>query len=435
MEASGLLICLSARPEVVLQRLAQASDRPLLATSYRQQRITSLLLERTAAYNAIPHQLDTSDLSVAQVAEQVVRLARRQGPGPIRIPVCHPGGRYEIVVADGLLIEAGHLLVEAGLPAGRCAVVTNPDIGAAHGERLLAGLAEAGFDPLLIHIPEGEAHKTLATVAGLYDRFIAAGLDRRSPIIALGGGVVGDVTGFAAATYLRGAPFVQVPTSLLAMVDASVGGKTGVDLPQGKNLVGAFKQPAGVIIDPEVLSTLPAAEFRSGLGEVVKHGIIANPTLFADLEAGVSESLGDLVAEAVRVKVTVVESDPFEQGRRAVLNLGHTFAHALEVLSDYQLRHGEAVSIGLAAATRLAARLEECDPALVSRVEGLLTRLDLATRTSGPTPQQVLAAMRTDKKRVGNRLRFVLPRAIGDVDLFDDVPENAVVAVITEITQ
>ena len=312
----------------------------------------------------------------------------------------------------------------------------------------------------MVRMPDGEAHKTLGTAAGLYDAFVAAGLDRRSPVIALGGGVVGDVAGFAAASYLRGVPFVQVPTSLLAMVDASVGGKTGVDLPQGKNLVGAFKQPALVAIDPETLKTLPSDEFRSGLAEVVKAGMIGDPALFAAMEGrrgevsspaptsaptatggntptgGVSPPLRlpDLIARAVQVKVAVVQEDPFEQGRRAVLNLGHTFGHAFETLSGYRLRHGEAVSIGLAGATRLAARLELCEPDLVGRVETLLGRLGLPIRAHGFASSQVLAAMGADKKRVGGRLRFVLPRAIGDVDLFGDVPDEAVLAVLDVIT-
>jgi 3-dehydroquinate synthetase len=219
------------------------------------------------------------------------------------------------------------------------------------------------------------------------------------------------------------------------MVDASVGGKTGVDLPQGKNLVGAFKQPAFVGIDPAVLSTLPAAEFRSGLAEVVKHGMIGAPALFEALE-GKDEmaplALAELIADAVRVKVAVVEEDPFERGRRAVLNLGHTFGHAVEVVSGYRIRHGEGVAIGLVAATRLAARRGLCDPELVVRVARLLERLELPTAAPGLAPEQIVAAMATDKKRAGGRLRFVLPRNLGDVDVFDDVAIENVLAVLTE---
>ncbi|MCS6843288.1 MAG: 3-dehydroquinate synthase [Caldilineales bacterium] len=439
---SGVLICLDAPVEVILERLAGADDRPLLAGQDRRARVEALLAQRAAAYAAIPHHVDTAGKTVEEVAEAVIRIARRAGPGPLRIPVRHPNGEYPILIAAGLLVETGQAMLDAGLRPGPCAVVTNPGVAAAHAGRLVQGLEEVGFRPAVVEFPAGEAHKTLATVATLYDAFVAAGLDRRSPVIALGGGVVGDVAGFAAATFLRGVPFVQAPTSLLAMVDASVGGKTGVDLPQGKNLVGAFKQPELVVIDPETLRTLPSDEFRSGLAEVVKHAIIGDPAMFAWMEGRQLDGaeplrwgLTEMIAAAVRVKVAVVEEDPLEQGRRAVLNLGHTFGHALEALSNYQMRHGEAVAVGLAAATRLAARLHVCEAELVDRVERLLERLGLPTRiAAGYAPEQVLAAMATDKKRLSGRLRFVLPRAIGDVDIFDDVPVEAVLGVLGELS-
>ncbi|MBE2233225.1 MAG: 3-dehydroquinate synthase [Anaerolinea sp.] len=446
--ASGVLICLTAPADAILARLGDATDRPLLAGPDRRQRVEALLAQRAPDYAAILHQIDTAELTVEQAAERVIRLARRMSREPLRIPVSYPGGGYEILIGDGMSAELGQALRGAGLTPGRCALVSQPAIAAAQAEPLLASLVEAGFDPALVEMPDGEAHKTLATVAGLLDAFVAAGLDRRSPVIALGGGVVGDVTGFAAATYLRGVPLVQVPTSLLAMVDASVGGKTGVDLPQGKNLVGAFKQPALVVIDPETLRTLPSDEFRSGLAEVVKAGMIGDPGLFEVMEGrrggvtpplrgtgGVTPPLRlpDLIARAVQVKVAVVQEDPFEQGRRAALNLGHTFGHAYETLSGYRLRHGEGVSIGLVAATRLAARLALCDPALPARVENLLERLGLPVQAPGFAPQQVLAAMGADKKRIGGRLRFVLPRALGAVELMDDVPTEAVLAVLAEL--
>jgi 3-dehydroquinate synthase len=430
---SSLLICLDAPVDAILARLGDAANRPLLAGPDRRARVEALLAERVAAYAAIPHHIDTGGLSVAQVAGRVIQLARQAGPGPTRIPVSTPDGSYDILIGDGMLAELGWAMLKADLRLGRCAVVSQPAIAAAQAGPLLESLAEAGFDPAVVEMPDGEVHKTLATAAGLYDALAAARLDRRSPVIALGGGVVGDVAGFVAATYLRGVPFVQAPTSLLAMVDASVGGKTGVDLPQGKNLVGAFKQPALVAIDPETLKTLPSDEFRSGLAEVVKHGMIGDAGLFEVMEGRSVLPLSDLIGRAVQVKAAVVQEDPFEQGRRAVLNLGHTFGHAYETLSGYRLRHGEAVSIGLVAATRLAARLELCELDLVGRVEALLGRLGLPIRAPGSAPPQVLAAMGADKKRVGNRLRFVLPRAIGDVDVFDDVPEQAVLAVLMEL--
>lgn len=346
------------------------------------------------------------------------------------ITVSHPNGKYPILIGEGLLAQAGDLLVRAGFQ-GRCAVVTNPTVGRHYADPLLTGLQAAGLDPVRIDIPDGEPYKTLDTVAQLYRNLVEAGLDRRSPILALGGGVLGDTAGFAAATYLRGVPLVQIPTTLLAMVDSSVGGKTGVDLPQGKNLVGAFKQPEMVLVDPAVLATLPAAEFRAGMAEVIKHGIIDAPALFESLEAGRYDQTW-MLAEAIQVKVRVVQEDPFEQGRRAVLNLGHTFGHAFERLSDYTIRHGEAVAMGTVCAARLAVRLDLCPPDTADRITRLLARTGLPTEPPPYAPDEVLAAMATDKKRRGRQLRFVLPRGIGDVDVFADIPEAEVKAVLGE---
>jgi shikimate kinase / 3-dehydroquinate synthase len=349
--------------------------------------------------------------------------------GPI--DVASPQGTYRIHLGEDILAETGRRLKDLGL-AGRCAVVTNPVVGQHYAEPLLNSLRQTGFDPVRCDVPDGEQHKTLATVAALYDQFIAAGLDRLSPVLALGGGVLGDTAGFAAASYLRGVPLIQIPTTLLAMVDSSVGGKVGVDLPQGKNLVGAFKQPELVIVDPGVLSTLPAAEFRAGLAEVVKHAVIASPALFAALGSG-HYTLLDIIDEAIRVKVAVVEEDPFEQRRRAVLNLGHTFGHAFEKLSNYSLRHGEAVAMGIVCAAHLAVKLGHCDPKAGQAMCDLIEFLDLPVTPPRYAASEVWAAMSTDKKRQGDAVRFVLPRDIGDVDLFSQIPRSVVDEVLTNL--
>ncbi|MCK6629026.1 MAG: 3-dehydroquinate synthase [Anaerolineae bacterium] len=363
------------------------------------------------------------------------------------ITVTHPSGSYPIYLGEGALTQTGPRLAELGYQ-GCCAVVTNQPVGRHHAEPLLASLRAAGFEPTCLTIPDGEQNKTLATVADLYPQLVEAKLDRRSPIIALGGGVLGDTVGFAAATYLRGVPFAQIPTTLLAMVDASVGGKVGVDLPQGKNLVGAFKQPEMVVIDPAVLSTLPPAELRAGMAEVVKHGVIDSPVLFAELEersrgAEAQGSRGEinllsllltpysLLPTAITVKVRVVQEDPFEQGRRAVLNLGHTFGHAFERLANFELRHGEGVAMGTVCAARLATRLGLCSAETTQRIVTLLDRLGLPTEPPPYPPAEVWAAMGADKKRQGNTLRFILPRAIGDVDIFDNVAREDVAAILT----
>jgi 3-dehydroquinate synthase len=316
---------------------------------------------------------------------------------------------------------------------GDVVVVSDTNVAPHWSYPLLDAFAQAGVRATLVTLPAGEAHKHLDTVRRLYDRFLDAELDRSGVVVALGGGVIGDMAGFADATYMRGVRFVQIPTTLLAMVDASVGGKTGVDLPQGKNLVGAFKQPELVIIDPDLLTTLPSEEFRNGLAEVIKHGIIADPELFAQLESAGPSSLEALIARALRVKIGIVERDPFEAGERAHLNLGHTFAHAIERVSNYAIPHGVAVGLGLIAAARLAAARGVCASELPARVERVVERLGLPTTLSGYAPAAIVAAMRSDKKRKGGRLRFVLPRAIGDVGLYDDVPEEDVLAAVASL--
>ncbi len=427
MAASGPVICLQAAPDEILRRLASAADRPLLDVPDRRARIAELLAARADAYARIPLQLDTTGLTVAQVADRVLALA---AAAPARVlPVRYPGGEYPIHLGRGLLGQVGALLRERGLQ-GTVALVTNPTVGELYAETVTESLEGAGFRVAACTVPDGEAYKTPDTVRGLYDAFIEAGLDRGSPVLALGGGVIGDMAGFAAATYLRGVPLVQVPTSLLAMVDAGVGGKVAVDHRRGKNLIGAFKQPELVVADPDVLATLPPAELRNGLAEVVKAGLIADPDLFAQMEAHGPAPLPWLIERSLQVKIAIVEEDPFEEGRRAVLNLGHTFGHALELLSGYALRHGEGVAVGLVAAARLSARLGLGDPALPARVEALLRRLGLPTAYRGYTPEQVWQAMATDKKRRGRTLRFVLPRALGDVFVTGDVPKSEVLAVL-----
>ena len=432
MMRSGVVICLTCDVDEILRRISRSgnSDRPLLNVPAPRDEIEQLLEVRRPAYQAIPWQVDTSKLSIEEATERVVEVA-----GVITLPVRYPGGEYEIHIGAGLLAHVGGALRAAGVSEdGRVAVVCNPVVAPLYGPQVETALRKAGLQPFFCSIPDGEQHKTLATVAALYEQFLAGGLDRSGTVLTLGGGVTGDVAGFAAATFMRGIRFAQVPTTLLAMVDASVGGKTGVDLPQGKNLVGAFKQPALVLIDPTVLATLPAEEFRSGLAEVIKHGLIGDPALFAELEA-VQHHLplavsGAQIARSLRVKIAVVEEDPFEQGRRAVLNLGHTVAHGLERLSGFTLRHGEAVSMGMVAAARIAVELKRADPVLVDRLEAALSAWGLPVRCPSFAVDTIWEAMAHDKKRRGRGLRWVLPRAIGQVELAEDVPPEVVRAIL-----
>lgn len=437
LAASGAILCLTAGVTTILQRLEAASDRPLLQSEAqdRRQRIEELLLRRRNAYASIPLQVPTDNASPTEIVERVVDAleANAEAAGMTRIRVPSPEGTYHICIGEGLLAQTGMLLANRRIARGKAAIVTNPILAELHAGAVGESLRAVGYESVICTVPEGEQHKTLASISSLYEQFIAAGLDRRSPVIGLGGGVIGDMAGFAAATYLRGVPFVQIPTSLLSMVDASVGGKTGVDLPQGKNLVGAFKQPSIVIIDTDVFATLPGAEFRSGLAEVVKHGIIGAPDLFEQLESTGPTHLAQLVRDAVQVKVDVVIEDPYEQGRRAVLNLGHTFGHAIEQVSEYSIRHGEGVAIGMVAAAEMAANLGRCDPQLVVRIRNLLDRLGLPTSICGYDVDAVRAAMGQDKKRQGKTLRFIIPQALGDVVIIDDPGEKYVRAALETI--
>lgn len=333
-----------------------------------------------------------------------------------RIPVKSPTNEYNITIQRGRL--------KTLITPERVAVVTNTTLAPLYGEQLVERLPDA----VLITMPDGEAYKTLDTVAKLYGDFVRAGLDRSSTVIALGGGVVGDTAGFAAATYMRGIDLVQIPTSLLAMVDSSVGGKVGVDLPEGKNLVGSFKQPLTVVIDPDVLETLPEREWRCGAAEAIKHALIADPGLLELIDpAGDAEAM---ITRAVQVKVNVVQQDPYEQNVRAYLNFGHTFAHAVEQVSGYAWLHGEAVGVGMVAAARLSAALGMLSAADADQVEGIVGRYGLPTRLGNLDPEQLYEAMATDKKWQGGRSRFILLTGFGEPTIVKDVPPPLVVEVL-----
>ncbi|HEX4609308.1 MAG TPA: 3-dehydroquinate synthase [Urbifossiella sp.] len=326
------------------------------------------------------------------------------------------------------------------LPASYSALVVTDAHTAGLGRAVEASLRDAGFRVALASVPAGEGSKSLAELARLYDALYEMAADRRTAVVAVGGGVVGDLGGFAAATYNRGLPLLMVPTTLLAMVDSSVGGKTGVNHPRGKNLIGAFHQPAGVWIDTTFLDTLPDREFRSGLAEVVKYGVILDAPFFAYLETHAAavlardpEAMLHVVGRSCRLKADVVEQDEREEtGLRAVLNYGHTFAHAFETVGGYGgWLHGEAVAAGMVCAARLAERHGLVGPDLGERQLALLTAFGLPTAAKSEWPaDDLIAVMRRDKKAAGGRMRFILPTRLGEVKLFDDVPDPLVRSVL-----
>jgi 3-dehydroquinate synthase len=318
---------------------------------------------------------------------------------------------------------------------GALAFVVGDENTRPHAEAAAASLAAAGFRTVLEVLPPGEAQKALPVASRLYDRLAELNADRRTLVVAVGGGVVGDLAGFVAATFNRGLPLLMVPTTLLAMVDSSVGGKVGVNHPRAKNLIGAFHQPAGVWIDTAALATLPPREYRSGLAEVVKYGVILDADFFAWQEAGAeavlrrdAEAVRHLVARSCRLKADVVEKDEREEtGLRAVLNYGHTFAHAFETVGGYGAwLHGEAVSAGMVCASRFAERRGLIPAEVTARQVRLLERFGLPVAPQRWPVEELLRVMRSDKKNVAGRLRLVLPRRLGEVALFDDVPEDDV---------
>jgi 3-dehydroquinate synthase len=321
-------------------------------------------------------------------------------------------------VKKGILTDIGEALRDRDLD-GPMTLVSDENVAGLYAESVKASLQRAGYNVHEVWFPPGESSKTMETVAKLWDAFAQAGMERRSTVVALGGGVVGDLAGFAAATFLRGIPWVNLPTSLLAMVDASVGGKTGANLSQGKNLIGAFHAPRLVFVDPDTLVTLPDFELRNGLAETVKTGVIGDPDLFELCEAGegtIGANLEEVVRRAMAVKIGIIEEDPYEGGLRESLNLGHTIGHAVEKVSDFGIHHGEAVSIGMVAEAHLSHQLGLAEDGFRERLTDVLTGLNLPAEVPEDLDRNhLIAAMKLDKKRAGGKVRFSLPLRVGEV--------------------
>lgn len=336
---------------------------------------------------------------------------------------------YPIWIGGDILPTLGERLRGLGL-SGAIALVTVPPVHALYGSRVHESLVAAGFKVFTDEVPDGEASKSLAQLGYLYDRFVEHALERRSAVVALGGGVAGDLAGFAAATFKRGLPFVQCPTTLLSQVDSSVGGKVAIDHPQGKNLIGAFHQPVAVCIDIATLRTLQRRDYLAGLAEVIRYGAAFDADFFGFLEENIErllaldpESVRQAVLTSCTIKARVVAGDERETtGARALLNLGHTFGHALETVTGYAAyRHGEAVAVGMVLAARLAVRLGICPPGDADRQEALIRRAGLPVSLAGEAPDALLAAMAQDKKIEGGKLRFVLTEKIGRANLYVDI--------------
>ena len=352
-----------------------------------------------------------------------------------RVPVALSKNPYEIIVGNGILSNTGELVREV-LPAGKCALVTDANIAPLYAEEVSRSLGEAGFIPTLITISPGEKSKSLGTAEIVCDRMISAGLDRGTFVAALGGGVIGDIAGFVASIYYRGIPHVQIPTTVVAQVDSAIGGKTGVNAREGKNLIGSFHQPVLVIADPATLRTLPDREFNEGLAEIVKHAVIRDAAMLDDLTGLVKTALPALIARNARIKAAIVTEDEFEKlGVRALLNFGHTVGHAVEKAGGYgRFLHGEAISLGIAAALRLSVQQADLSRSEADKVLGMLRAFDLPVRLPADiSTGALMEALFKDKKFEAGAIRFILTSRLGSAFVAERVTEEDIRMAIEDV--
>ncbi len=422
---TGRVFCLVATPEEILKRVSKdAHVRPLLQGDNPLEKIVELLQQRKEGYGQFP-QFVTSAKDSDAIANDLASLST--GECDVRLPINTSTDRYEFIVGGGLLPFVSQL---AGID-GPTALITDSTVAQLYAQ-------SCGKIDIKITVPPGRQHKTLQTAQSICEQLLAEGFDRSGTIIALGGTVISELAGFVAATYMRGVDCVQCPTSLLAMADTSIGGKSGVDLAQSKNLIGAFKQPKAVIADIATLPSLSPKAFASGMAEIIKHSLLTDSSLLERIEnigkkaknGSQQPSLAEmqsLIAQSIQVKIDIIQDDPFDQDRRLQLNLGHTFAHAIELLSGNTISHGEAVAMGLVAAANLSASLGHCDEVLQERIAAVLVSAGLPTRIPAQlNPEKLMEMMCGDKKKKGGKRRYVLLKAIGDVLVTDEVPESAV---------
>lgn len=456
--SSGFAVWLSVSPEEAARRTSAdtvGTERPLLANPGETglpkspvERMKVLLDARAELYRAADAAVDVEEMSPESVAAEVAMLwdeysrqhhnDRESRPDDPTLPVTlqpaaivrTPGATYPVIVADGSFDAIGAVCRNAGL-TGRAFVVSDTAVGPLFSERARASLQQAAYEARTFMIPAGEGQKTLATVELVYDWLIANRVERADFVVCVGGGVVTDLAGFAAATCLRGIDFVHAPTSLLAMADAAIGGKTGVDHPSGKNLIGAFAQPRAVVIDPSVLATLPPRHLRNGWAELIKHGLILDEDLFRDLDLASGDGpplmSAELIARSVAIKAEVVSDDEREAGRRTLLNYGHTVGHAIESVTGFsQYLHGEAVSIGMRVAAMISRDLGMLGEDDYQRQQSLLKRFGLPESAPGLDVDAVLDATLSDKKVRAGKVRWVLLEGIGNAVTRDNVPDDIV---------
>lgn len=420
---AGPLVCLTANARVICQRVqAQSGVRPLLEVEDPEEEVRALLEKRGSCYAQADVQIDTTCLTPHAVVTEIIDWMAR-----VRVNL---GNRsYDIKIASGCYAELGGILCAQEKPITSAVIISGREIDRRYGDSVRTVLDAVNIPHNTLCFPAGERYKSISTASRLFGDLIQRKVDRQAVIIALGGGVVGDLAGFVAATYQRGVRFVQLPTSLLAQVDSAIGGKVGVNHPMGKNMVGAFLQPLAVLADPTVLRSLPEREIRTGMAEVVKYGVIWDEDFFSYLEENIdlimrldTAAVQHVVRRSCQIKAHVVAADETEGGLRAILNFGHTVAHAVETQTSYdRYTHGEAVAIGMVVAARLAHELGMFTAGEVHRLIRLLERINLPTNLPKSDPAVLMSLMESDKKAVKGVPRFILPVGLGKVEIIDSV--------------
>ena len=451
---TSVVVCLEAMPETIYQRLlhdtlyaANPVVRPLLAGHNPLERIRQLKSKRQPYYAIADWTVHTDNLTIDEVSREAIKGwqyvnnkhqgSKKSAEADLACTVETETASYPVFVGWGILDKLGEKMKQAGL-SGTASIISDEIVFSIYGARVKKTLEKAGFTVNCYAVPPGEASKTIAQAVKIYDFLIEHRVERNDVIVALGGGMIGDLAGFVAATFLRGLPWLQVPTSLIAMTDASIGGKVAVDHPRGKNLIGAFYQPRLVLADVKTLTTLPQRELTSGWAEVIKHGLILDADLLQLLEDNAKDLIklkpgitSKVIARSAAIKCRVVSEDEKETEKRTILNYGHTIAHGLEAATKYKrFLHGEAVAIGMTAAARLSHRLKHLSQDAVERQEALLHKFGLPADCSGVPLNDVLAAMKLDKKVRGKAIRWVLLEDIGRAVIRSDIPEKEVLSIL-----
>ncbi|MFQ6031770.1 MAG: 3-dehydroquinate synthase [Candidatus Zixiibacteriota bacterium] len=423
---SGIVFCLSSRIEVLKKRINDSFSRPLLLRERFEENIKNLLNKRKREYKRLPNQIDTSDLSPEQAAEKIIQTYLKvtqqdlRSIVKIKVEINPASNSYTVAIKTGVIKEVGRFLKKS-FSSGKVFVLTNDEVHSLYYKGVKNSLDKFGFDHKVIIIPDGERYKNLKTYNYVFNKLIEHKADRHSVLVTLGGGVICDLGGFVAATYMRGVKLVHIPTTLVAQIDASIGGKVAVDHKMAKNLIGAFYNPRLVLTDPEVLNTLRRKDFLNGLFEAIKIALVCQKELFffiADKLSGILRKeeylLRQLIVRCIKEKVRIVQRDPFEKNLRMILNFGHTFAHALETNKKYRsISHGEAVGLGMLLALRLSNKLGHLTEHKTARISELILKLIKSDRLKGVDPGQIWGTIALDKKGKEGKVRFVLLKDIG----------------------